>query len=129
MNTVTVTASKTYDILIGSALLPSLGAEAARLGKAKKVCIVSETTVWPLYGKTVQDSLEGFGFEVISFVFPAGEASKNGMTFLNLLNCLAEIRSLLPKKKKKQKKLLQKKRNLLILQPFSVTVKGSSFVK
>lgn len=90
MNTVTVTASKTYDILIGSALLPSLGAEAAKLGTAKKVCIVSETTVWPLYGKTVQDSLEGFGFEVISFVFPAGEASKNGMTFLNLLNFLAE---------------------------------------
>ena len=90
MNTVTVNASRTYDILIGSGLLPALGAETAKLGNAKKVCIVSETNVWPLYGKTAQVSLENAGFEVISFVFPAGESSKNGLTFLELLNYLAE---------------------------------------
>lgn len=90
MKTVTVNASKTYDILIGSGLLPVLGQRAAELGKAKKVCIVSETNVWPLYGKAAQDSLETAGFDVISFVFPAGEASKNGITYLELLNYLAE---------------------------------------
>lgn len=90
MNTVTVTASKTYDILIGSGLLPTLGQKASQMGKVKTVCIVSETNVWPLYGKTVQDSLENAGFSVFSFVFPAGEASKNGLTFLELLNTLAE---------------------------------------
>ena len=90
MNTVTVNASRTYDILIGSGLLPALGAETAKLGNAKKVCIVSETNVWPLYGTTAQVSLENAGFEVISFVFPAGESSKNGLTFLELLNYLAE---------------------------------------
>ncbi|MBQ8917774.1 MAG: peptidoglycan DD-metalloendopeptidase family protein, partial [Oscillospiraceae bacterium] len=36
-------ASKTYDILLGSGLLPILGQKAAELGRAKKVCIVSET--------------------------------------------------------------------------------------
>ncbi len=90
MNTVTVNASKSYDILIGSGLLPALGLEAVKLGKAKKVCIVSETTVWPLYGAVVQTSLEASGFEVTAFVFPAGEASKNGITYLELLNFLAE---------------------------------------
>lgn len=90
MNTVTVAASKTYDILIGSGLLPSIGSEAAKLGKAKKVCIVSETNVWPLYGQVVQCSLENAGFQVCSFVFPAGEESKNGITYLDLLNHLAE---------------------------------------
>ena len=90
MNTVTVNASRSYDILIGSGLLPALGAETAKLGNAKKVCIVSETNVWPLYGTTAQVSLENAGFEVISFVFPAGESSKNGLTFLELLNYLAE---------------------------------------
>ena len=90
MNTVTVSASKTYDILIGTGLLSTLGREAAKLGKAKNVCIVSETTVWPLYGATAQCSLEQAGFHVISFVFPAGEASKNGVTYLELLNFLAE---------------------------------------
>ncbi|MGM9588766.1 MAG: 3-dehydroquinate synthase [Faecousia sp.] len=90
MNTVTVSVSKTYNILIGSGLLPTLGAEAVKLGKAKTVCIVSESNVWPLYGATAQSSLESAGLEVISFVFPAGESSKNGTTFLELLNFLAE---------------------------------------
>ena len=90
MNTVTVNASITYDILIGSGLLPTLGSEVSKLGKAKKVCIVSETTVWPLYGEAARNSLEQAGFEVVSFVFPAGEVSKNGQTWLDLLNYLAE---------------------------------------
>lgn len=90
MNTVTVNASTTYDILIGSGLLPTLGQEVSKLGKMKKICIVSETTVWPLYGKAARNALEQAGFEVVSFVFPAGEASKNGQTWLELLNFLAE---------------------------------------
>ena len=90
MNTVTVNASKKYDILIGSGLLLSLGAETKKLGNAQKICIVSESTVWPLYGATAQNSLESSGFSVVSFVFPSGEESKNGTTYLALLNFLAE---------------------------------------
>lgn len=92
MNTVTVSASKTYDILIGSGLLTQLGERVKALGKAQKVCVVSETTVFPLYGKAVAESLENAGFSVVSFVFPAGEESKNGSVFLELLNYLAENR-------------------------------------
>lgn len=90
MKTVTVSASKTYDIHIGSGLLSTLGGEAKKLGKARKVCIVSESTVYPIYGDSAVKSLENAGLEVVSFVFPAGEASKNGQTFLELLNFLAE---------------------------------------
>lgn len=90
MNTVTVSASKTYDIFIGSGLLPQLGEQVKKLGKAQKICVVSETTVFPLYGKTVTDSLENAGFSVVKFVFPAGEESKNGTVFLELLNFLAQ---------------------------------------
>jgi len=90
MNTITVRASKTYNILIGSDLLSSIGNECAKLGNAEKVCIVSDSTVFPLYGSTVQVSLETAGFTVISFVFPAGEESKNANTYLQLLNYLAE---------------------------------------
>ncbi len=89
MKTVTVNASKQYAVKIGSGLLSTVGMEASALGGAKSVCIVSETTVWPLYGKTVQDSLENAGFSVVSFVFPAGEESKNGSTYLSLMNHLA----------------------------------------
>ncbi len=90
MNRVTVNASKTYSILIGSGILPTLGNEAKKLGKAQKVCIVSESRVYPLYGKTVTESLESQGFRVCSFVFPAGEESKNPAVYLELLNFLAE---------------------------------------
>ena len=90
MKTVTVTASKTYDVLIGSGILSDLGVETAKLGKARKIAIVSDSNVWPLYGKIASDSLENDGFSVVSFVFPAGEESKNGSTYLELLNFLAQ---------------------------------------
>lgn len=89
MTTVTVCASKRYDIKIGSGLLSTVGEEAAKLGKVKTVAIVSESNVFPLYGKIVEDSLKNAGFSVVSFVFPAGEESKNGSVYLELLNFLA----------------------------------------
>lgn len=92
MRQVSVTASKNYEVLIGSGLIQNLGEYAANLGKVQKVCIVSETTVWPLHGKAAESSLEKAGFEVSHFVFPAGEASKCAETYLNLLNFLAENR-------------------------------------
>ena len=90
MNTVTVSASRSYCIHIGSGLLSSIGAETAKLGKVQKVCIVSESRVFPLYGDIVKKSLENSGFQVISYVFPAGEESKNAAVYLELLNYLAE---------------------------------------
>ena len=90
MNTVTVNATRSYDILIGSGLLPALGPQVQKLGKAATVCIVSDSNVWPFYGETALKSLKDSGLEAISFIFPAGESSKSGTTFLNLLNFLAE---------------------------------------
>ncbi len=92
MNTVSVTASKRYDVLIGSGLLDGLGALTRQVSRAKTVCIVSDSNVWPLYGARAKHSLEQAGFSVVSYVFPAGEASKNGATYLALLNFLAENR-------------------------------------
>ncbi len=90
MNTVTVSASKTYDILIGPGILSELGPRVRSLGKAQKVCVVSETSVFPLWGETALSSLKDAGFDVCSYVFPAGEESKNGENLLKLLNFLAE---------------------------------------
>ena len=89
MQKVTVNASRCYDILIGSGLLPTLGAEAKKFPKVKTVCIVSESNVYPLHGAAAEKSLREAGFEVISYVFPAGEESKNGAVYLSLLNFLA----------------------------------------
>lgn len=90
MKTVTVNASKSYEIKIGPGLLTSLGAGAKKLGKARKICIVSDSNVFPLYGKIAAESLKNGDFSVCSFVFPAGEESKSAATYLELLNFLAE---------------------------------------
>ena len=90
MQKVTVHASHDYDILIGSGLLPSLGQEAVKCVRGGKACVVSESNVYPLHGAAAEQSLKAAGFEVVSYVFPAGEESKNGQTYLSLLNFLAE---------------------------------------
>lgn len=90
MKTVTVNASKHYEIKIGPGLLATLGTEAKALGKAIKIAIVSETNVFPLYGAAAEKSLRDAGFETVSFVFPAGEESKCAATYVDLLNFLSE---------------------------------------
>jgi len=92
MTIIPVNASKAYEVRIGSGLLSHTGELISQLDRIKKVCIVSETNVWPLYGNTVLESLKKEGFEVCSFIFPAGEENKCGTTFLELLNFLAENR-------------------------------------
>lgn len=91
MKTIQVNASKKYQVLIGSGLLRQLGAYVTAHSSARKIAIISDSNVWPLYGSTVQDSLSRAGIkEITSYVFPAGEQSKNGSTYLSILEFLAE---------------------------------------
>lgn len=90
MKTITVKASRNYEVKIGTNLLPSLGAETAALCKVGTAAIISDSNVWPIYGETAVKSLENSGFRVIHYVFPAGEASKCGSTYLSILNFLAQ---------------------------------------
>ena len=92
MNTIHVAATREYDVLIGTGLLGQLGSYVAAMQKVSKVCIVSDSNVWPLYGKTALDSLAARGLETTHFVFHAGEENKNPDTYLHLLNHLAEHR-------------------------------------
>ena len=90
MKTVTISASKTYQIHICNNLIPQIGGHIANLVKGKKVMILSDSNVWPLYGESVYKSLHQCGFTVIQYIIPAGEASKSGENYLKILNFLAE---------------------------------------
>ena len=90
MTTVQVKTSRAYEVKIGRGLLETLGHEAAGLVKGRSAAIVSDSNVAPLYLDRVKTSLEKAGFRTCAFVFPAGESSKNGETYLNLLEFLAE---------------------------------------
>lgn len=90
MNRITVSASKEYDVLVGENLLKNLAQHIGSVSKSKKVAIVSDTNVWPIYAGIISESLEKAGYDFCCFTFPAGEESKNGETYLTILNFLAE---------------------------------------
>ena len=90
MNIVTVTASRTYDVLIGSGLHECLGSYATKLVTPGRVAVISDSNVWPIYGNKITSALEDNGFSTCNFIIPAGEQSKNGETYLQILNFLAE---------------------------------------
>lgn len=92
MTTVTVRASRPYEVTIGRGLLDTVGRQAAGQWKGRSAAVVSDSTVAPLYLNRVKDSLERAGFRVHSFVFPAGEDQKNGGTYLKLLEFLTARR-------------------------------------
>ena len=90
MISIEVKASKAYQVHIGKGLLPQLGQQLRSVCNAQKAAIVSDSNVFPLYGNIAAQSLENAGIQVVSFVFPAGEESKNAQTYFKLLNFLAE---------------------------------------
>lgn len=92
MKTIEVNASTAYQVLIGSGLLDHLGEHVKNLTNATKVALISDSNVFPLYGQRVQTCLRNAGLDVVSFIFPAGEESKNGENYLRILGFLAENR-------------------------------------
>ncbi|MCI8537339.1 MAG: 3-dehydroquinate synthase [Oscillospiraceae bacterium] len=69
---------RAYDILIERSLLDQAGAHCKTvLPKARKLFIVTDSNVGPLYGQRVLDSLSGAGFQTTLYTIPAGEQSKN----------------------------------------------------
>ena len=91
MTTIHVAASREYDIEIGRGLLDQAGARITRVtGAGRTAAVISDTNVLPLYGQRLCSSLEQAGFRVISWAFPAGEASKNLATYGQLLHFLGE---------------------------------------
>lgn len=85
MRTVQVKASREYEIVIGNGIgLP----KTAQPGR--KLALVSDDRVWELYGRETEKKLRDCGYQVVSYTFPRGEASKNMTELGRLLEFLAE---------------------------------------
>jgi len=63
--------------LIGNGALKCLGAECAKLSLGRRCAIISDTNVWPLYGRAAEQSLARAGFEPSRILVPAGETAKS----------------------------------------------------
>lgn len=79
-----------YDIFIEKGLLSSCGEFIKNVTDAKKVCVISDTNIFPIYGDKVCQSIEEQGFEVLTYVFEAGEASKTTSTVISMVEFLAQ---------------------------------------
>ena len=79
MKTLTVPLpGKEYEIVIGSGLLRQAGERIrAVVPNARRLFIVTDSNVAPLYLGSLVESLKGAGFQVNSLSIPAGEASKS----------------------------------------------------
>ncbi len=90
MTTVTVSLpDKQYDVLIERGLLDQTGQLVAKQWSPRKIALVSDDNVAPLYQAQVKDVLTAAGFEVHCYVFAAGEASKSLTVLANLARQMA----------------------------------------
>ncbi len=79
-----------YDIVLGQSF-DLLAQEAARLGTGKKkLCIVTDSNVAPLYLDEVAGKLKEVSAQTDVFVFPAGEEHKNLDTVRKLYETLVQ---------------------------------------
>ncbi len=89
IQTIEVHTAPAYPVVIGGGLLAQCGRRLRELLGACRAAVVADSTVAPLYLETVTGSLRAAGFAVSSFVFPAGEGSKNLSTLSDILEFLA----------------------------------------
>ena len=93
MRTLTVPLpGREYDILIRPGLLPQAGGYICSVvPQARKVALVTDSHVAPLYGEMVAHSLARAGFQVETFVVPAGEQSKCSKQLARLWSSFAQF--------------------------------------
>ena len=78
MKTLAVNTSRPYEIKIGRGSLDQAGVLCRQaIPNARKLTIVTDSRVLPLYLARTADSLEQIGFQIQCLTVPAGEASKS----------------------------------------------------
>ena len=59
--------------------------------KGDSIAVITDSNVGPLYLKKISEFVNRIGFKVYGMEIPAGEESKNGETYLSILEFLAGI--------------------------------------
>lgn len=86
---ITVKTSSEYEVLIGENLIDSAGNLISDVLSPCKIAVISDDTVFSLYGERLVSSLKNSGFSVIKYCFAHGESSKNLHTYAEILEFLA----------------------------------------
>lgn len=71
---------RSYDIMIGSEILNGIGEQLKSFNISPKIAIISNSTVFSLYGEQITDSIRKAGFDLLTVIIPDGEEHKNILT-------------------------------------------------
>ena len=78
------------EIYIENGLLSKVGELTKTVLKGKKIALISDTNVYPIYGENIKNQLENEGYKVFTYIFKAGEASKNTSELIKIVEFMAE---------------------------------------
>lgn len=82
---------RSYPIHIGTGLISQTDLITPSLPQ-RKVAVITNTTIAPLYLETLTSALKSSGIEIVSIVLPDGEAHKNWETLNRIFDALLENR-------------------------------------
>ena len=90
MNTIHIAVSREYDVVTGRGILSELGVRTAALVPGRRAAIISDDTVYTLFGAQAETALQSAGFQTDAFLFPHGERQKTLKTYAQALNFLCD---------------------------------------
>ena len=90
MKKLTVNVNTPYDIIIEKGIIADCGKYIKAVKECRKICLISDTNVFPIYGDTVKTSLEDEGYEVCTYIYPAGEESKTTDTVIKMVEFMSQ---------------------------------------
>ncbi len=83
------TLVKTYNVFVGEDISEELLSFIEKANYSNKSALVTNSTVYPLYGKRTEEILKN-RFEVFTYILPDGEEYKNIYEFIKIIDFLAE---------------------------------------
>lgn len=83
---------RSYNIAIDRGVINELGRTLERFEFSKRLAIISNPTVYDLYGKVVSESIKDAGFELTEIIIPDGEEYKNLSWLQNIYGELLKAR-------------------------------------
>ncbi|MCL2055904.1 MAG: 3-dehydroquinate synthase [Oscillospiraceae bacterium] len=90
MKIIKVSASKSYDVFIGTNILDRAGDVLRRACGGQTAAVITDGNVDALYAPRLEESLMKSGYRTVKYVFAHGEASKTPGELLSILDFLAE---------------------------------------
>jgi 3-dehydroquinate synthase len=85
-------AERSYDIYIGKEILPLIGEKLVRFEFSPTIAVISNPTVFGLYGDRLINALKAQNFNCVSIVIPDGEEYKNITWVYNIITELLKNR-------------------------------------